>query len=437
MVGLSAYLRFYPCPNSITVTLLFYFNKKEMWLPLSPKVDSPRRNGSMESFVGLSLLTIIILSVGVWLFDRRTMLIRQYLIAARQERDAIREELQLMRAQRDTIGSNVGEGILLIDADERIIFINAVAKRILDIRSEDKLTLSQINWWHDLQPLVRDVIEHRAELLGQTIVKDERAFQVNACSLPKDSHIVAIVVINEVTELQRLGRMRRDFVANISHELRTPVTSMQLLVETLAKKIPANDPIVADLLSKQQEQVSVLHQLAEEMMGLALIESGQTPIRLIETRVIDSLEQALATLQTMAERKKIQVDLQITPDLCALADPEGTRKVFNNLLHNAIKFTPAQGKITIRATQFGDNVQVQITDTGMGIPPRDLPRIFERFYQVDRARTASQSRGTGLGLAIAKHIIEGHGGKIWAESVEGKGSTFYFTLPACGESSES
>jgi two-component system phosphate regulon sensor histidine kinase PhoR len=388
----------------------------------------------MDSIWGLTLLTFFILMVGIWLGDRRSQLIRHRLLVMRQERDLARDELNQLRLERDAITQSVSEGILLVDANEQITFVNQVARRILDLRAGTKLSLNDLGWWFDLQSLIRDVIAQRTEALGQTIVKDERAFQVNAYALPEKARAAAIILIQEVTELQRLGRMRRDFVANISHELRTPVATLQLLVETLAKELPPRYPLLNELVQKQQEQVSALHQLAEEMMGLALIESGQMPIRLIETRVIDLVQSVVDVLRVQAERKEIQIELQVPSELCAWADSTGVRKVLNNLLHNAIKFTPSKGRIVVSACGADDNIEIKISDTGMGIPARDLPRIFERFYKVDQARTASGARGTGLGLAIAKHIVEGHGGKIWAESVEGKGSIFYFTLPACGES---
>ena len=385
----------------------------------------------MEPLEGFALLALLILILGFWLFDRRAKLIRKQLQIAQQERDQIREELRQVRLERDWITSSVGDGILLIDASEQILFMNDVAKKILDLRPQDHYSLKDMAWWLDVQPLIREVLTHRAGSLGQTVVKDERAFQVNVRALPTDARPAAILLIHEVTELQRLGRVRRDFVANISHELRTPVTTLQLLVETLSKELPTNQPRVADWLAKLQEQVGVLQQLAEEMMGLALIESGQMPIRLLETPVIDLVQGALEVLRPQAEHKGIAIETQVPPDLCALADAAGIRKVLNNLLHNAIKFTPARGRIVISARPSDDNIEIQIADTGIGIPARDLSRIFERFYKADQSRAAHASRGTGLGLAIAKHIVEGHGGTIRVESIEGQGSTFYFTLPAC------
>jgi two-component system phosphate regulon sensor histidine kinase PhoR len=386
----------------------------------------------MDAFLGLVLASLILV-MGFWFFDRRSVLVRRYLQTARQERDETREELRQIRLEMTAITRNISAGILLIDSAEQIVFINSLARQMLDTPAESKLGFSHLSWWIDLKPLIQEVLAHRAESLGQTIIYKERAFQVSVHALPGDARSAALILINEVTELQRLGRVRRDFVANISHELRTPVTSLQLLVETLAKELPSDNPLITDLLNKQQEQVSVLHQLTEEMMGLALIESGQMPIRLVETQVSDLIQKTLEVLRVQAEHKGIQIQVQDSAELCAWADASAVQKVLNNLLHNAIKFTAPGGQIVIRTSQVQDNIEIQIADTGIGINARDLPRIFERFYKADQSRASGNSRGTGLGLAIAKHIVEGHGGTIWAESIEGKGSTFHFTLPACGD----
>lgn len=386
----------------------------------------------MDLFLGL-VVVIIVVILGLWLLNRRSAVIRRYLQAARQERDAVREELRQTRLQTDAIMQNIHEGVLLIDSTEQIVFINSAARQLLDIPTESKIALDTISWGLELKPLIHEVMAHRAESLGQTIIYHEHAFQINVYALPAEAPSAVLIQINDITELQRLGRVRRDFVANISHELRTPVASLQLLVETLAKELGTAKPWITDLLSKQQEQVSVLHQLTEEMMGLALIESGQMPIRLVETSVDGMIHKAVDVLRVQAEHKGIQIEIADSSALCVWADPAAVHKVLNNLLHNAIKFTSSGGHIMISTAQVDDNVEIKISDTGMGITARDLPRIFERFYKADQSRALTVTRGTGLGLAIAKHIVEGHGGKIWAESIEGKGSTFHFTLPACSD----
>ena len=390
----------------------------------------------MELFLGFVVVVIVIV-LGLWLLNRRSSVIRRYLQAARQERDAAREELRRTRLETNAVMQNIHEGILLIDSAEHIVFINSAAQQLLDLTSENKTALDTFSGWRELKPLIHEVMAHRTESLGQTMIYREHALQINVYALPTEAPSAVLIQISDITELQRLGRVRRDFVANISHELRTPVTSLQLLVETLTKELATDKPLITDLLNKQQEQVSVLHQLTEEMMGLALIESGQMPIRLIETSIGDLIHKAVDVLRVQAEHKGIQIEMTDSSALCVWADSAAVHKVLNNLLHNAIKFTPAGGHIVISAAQVDDNVEIQITDTGIGITARDLPRIFERFYKADQSRASTVTRGTGLGLAIAKHIVEGHGGKIWAESIEGKGSTFHFTLPACNDSMRS
>jgi two-component system phosphate regulon sensor histidine kinase PhoR len=271
-------------------------------------------------------------------------------------------------------------------------------------------------------------------VVSQTVVRGERAFTVRAVYFKDVEERGALLGIAEVSELQRLGRVRREFVANISHELRTPVTSLLLLSETLNQDVLHDKALMTDIMTKMRAQVELLKQLTDELMDLALIESGQAPIRLVTVFASELINDSLAALRPQIERKRITLETHIPPDMEVLADPQAIRKVINNLTHNALKYTPDHGHITVRAVWKNDgaDVEISIQDDGIGIPAKDLPRIFERFYKVDRARTRAQGdlRGTGLGLAISRHIVEAHGGKIWAESSEGKGSTFYFTLPS-------
>jgi len=165
----------------------------------------------------------------------------------------------------------------------------------------------------------------------------------------------------------------------------------------------------------------------EELLELSRIESGQAPLRLAPTSVAEVMIPPVERLRPQAERAGLALEIELPPRLPHVStDVDRARLVLTNLVHNAIKFTPPGGRITVAVRQDGDEVIFSVHDTGVGIPAEDLPRIFERFYKADRARSGG---GTGLGLAIAKHIIQGHGGRIWAESVEGQGSTFYFILP--------
>ncbi|MBI4769920.1 MAG: hypothetical protein HY784_05760 [Chloroflexi bacterium] len=175
-------------------------------------------------------------------------------------------------------------------------------------------------------------------------------------------------------------------------------------------------------------EVEALQQLAQELLDLAQIESGRALVRLVPVPVSELVSAPVERLRPQAERKGQQVEVDVSAELVALADEEQVRRAIGNLLHNAIKFTPQGGRVRLRAQAAGDDVLVEVSDSGPGIPPEDLPRVFERFFRGDRARAGG---GTGLGLAIARHVVEAHGGRIWAESEgrPGKGAVFRFTLP--------
>ncbi|MCS7055915.1 MAG: cell wall metabolism sensor histidine kinase WalK, partial [Thermoflexales bacterium] len=245
---------------------------------------------------------------------------------------------------------------------------------------------------------------------------------------------------------QRLGRARRDFVATKSPELRTPLPAMNLRVATVRAESANNTPAPQRLLGQMQDQTESLTQLVQELSELTQIESGQMPMRMVRASLHEVVSTAITRLLPQAERAGLRMVNTVPDGLRGLFDPDQIRRVLSNLLHNAIKFTP-HGEITVfvlpdeeaekqlqklRADPNGIDLSVEdvlivgVRDTGVGIPREELPRIFERFYKVDRARGQG---GTGLGLAIAKHIVEAHGGRIWAESTLGKGTVFYFTVP--------
>jgi two-component system phosphate regulon sensor histidine kinase PhoR len=257
------------------------------------------------------------------------------------------------------------------------------------------------------------------------------------------------LVLRDVSELQRLGRARRDFVANISHELRTPLTTISALLESLRLEAAAIPPNPQRLIAHMDAQVTSLTQLVQELSELAQIEAGQVPMRMVRASLHQVANTVIHRLLPQAESAGLRLVNEIPEHLYGLFDPAQIQRVLSNLLHNAIKFTPAGGatvfvlseqeavaqlaKLRVALAEVDltpeDVWVVGVRDTGVGIPREELPRIFERFYKVDRARGQG---GSGLGLAIAKHIVEAHGGRIWAESTVGKGTTFYFTVPREG-----
>ncbi len=329
------------------------------------------------------------------------------------------------------ISAAATDAIVWVDSAARVAFVNDAARTLWSIENAIGKPLDQIAWGFELKPLV-DQVQRNSESVDQILSKGERAFAVHVQSVGTASEHGVLIRANEITELQRLGRARRDFVANISHELRTPVASLQLLLDTISEEALDDKAFVLGLLGKMHLQIDLLRQLTDELMDLALIESGQAPIKLIETRAQELVKDAAEAMRPQAELKGIYLSAALDSDPLVLADPQAIRKVLGNLIHNAIKFSNSGGQIEVRVSPSEENVQFSVSDTGIGIPGHDLPRVFERFYKVDRARArdADGLHGTGLGLAIAKHIVTAHGGSIWAESVERKGSTFFFTLPA-------
>jgi two-component system phosphate regulon sensor histidine kinase PhoR len=282
-------------------------------------------------------------------------------------------------------------------------------------------TLIEATRSHELEALP-DAARPTEEVLVRQIMLGQQTFSARLAQMPMGS----LLALQDLSELQRLGRARRDFVANISHELRTPLASIRLLVDTLQAGALADAAVALEMLFKINVEVDALSQLARELLDLSLIESGQMPLKLEPTDLRDLAQAQIERFSPQAQQKKLALIVDILPGTRALADGEMIGRVLSNLLHNACKFTPAGGQISVGARVEGDNAIVSVTDTGPGIPRQDLTRVFERFYKVDRARGQS---GTGLGLAIARHIVEGHGGRIWAESEPGHGAAFRFTLP--------
>jgi two-component system phosphate regulon sensor histidine kinase PhoR len=251
------------------------------------------------------------------------------------------------------------------------------------------------------------------------------------------------IAIEDLTELRRLERARRDFIANISHELRTPLASVRLLAETLEEAIDTDRESAQMFLEKIENEVEHLNGLVSELLELSRIESGLAPMLLEPVKAERLVREVMARMLSQAQRHRVtlRTDIHEGHTLVA-ADSKQIARVLVNLVHNAIKFTPSGGTITIGTTlQPGGQAQsFFVRDTGVGIRAEELPRVFERFYKADRARSKTDfigpgGGGSGLGLAIARHVVEAHGGRITAESRVGSGSTFTFTLPVATRNS--
>jgi two-component system phosphate regulon sensor histidine kinase PhoR len=237
------------------------------------------------------------------------------------------------------------------------------------------------------------------------------------------------LVLEDVSELRRLQRIRAEFIDNLSHELRTPLTTISLLAETAARDAESASPRLRDRISKIEIETGHLTQMVNELLDLSRIESGTSQLLLDDVDLVRVARATAERLRLFAERQGLRIDLEL-PDRVApvRGDEDRLGQVLVNLLHNAVKFSPDGGQILVGVREDEGNVRVWVSDPGIGVPRADLTRIFERFYKVDRARVRGRG-GTGLGLSIARHVIESHGGRIWAESDEGSGSTFLFTIP--------
>lgn len=253
----------------------------------------------------------------------------------------------------------------------------------------------------------------------------------------KQTYRYFVIAIEDLTELRRLERVRRDFIANISHELRTPLASVRLLVETLEEAIDTDPDQAQTFVEKIETEVQHLTGLVSEILELSRIESGQLPMTIEPIGAEQLVREVMARMLTLAQRHRVTLRTEIEQGKTLVAaDSKQIVRVLVNLVHNAIKYTPSGGLVVIgtRLEPGGNTQCFFVRDTGIGIRPEDLPRIFERFYKVNQVRSRADfigpgGGGSGLGLAIARHVVEAHGGRIKAESVVGQGSTFTFTLP--------
>jgi len=239
----------------------------------------------------------------------------------------------------------------------------------------------------------------------------------------------AVVVLHDITELRKLERVRRDFVANVSHEFRTPLTAIQGFAETLlagAIDDPQNRTRFLEIILEHARRLA---RLTEDLLMLSKMDAERLELEVHGISVPQLIESCVETSHHRAAEKNLQISVNTPRDLPEIAgDRRRLAEVLQNLLDNAIQYTLAGGKIALSAERKGDEVIISVADTGIGIPRADQPRIFERFYRVDVARSR-EAGGTGLGLSIAKHLVEVHGGRLWVESEVGQGSRFHFTVP--------
>ena len=352
------------------------------------------------------------------------------------------EELSEDRSQLLAMLTSMVEGVMVLDAKGRILQVNPAWERMFGVtRNEARGRQSSEVFGHPkLNALVSAVLAARSGQEGEILLSSGRCLNVEASVAggEQDNEACAVLVFHDITELRRLEHIRKDFVANVSHELRTPLTSIKGYVEALldgGKDDPETSVRFLDIILKQSDRLNLI---LEDLLQLSKIESGQVQFKQESLHIGSVIERTIAMIKPLADKKQHRLIAQVDANLPFITgDEERLVQVLSNLLDNAIKYTPEGGHITLSARRLPatrtdeprDGVELMVSDTGIGIPEADRPRVFERFYRVDKARSRELG-GTGLGLAIVKHIVEGHGGQIHVEANVPSGSRFVVRLPA-------
>lgn len=329
-----------------------------------------------------------------------------------------------------SIISNLTDGVLVVDDREVVLAANPRAQELLQVTNARAAGQSMVvvTRDHDLTALMERALQ--SGTTGTATIEhtaSRRIIDATAIPVASSGQRIGVLLLRDVTDLRRLESVRREFVANVSHELKTPLASIRAMVETLEAGAIDDPGVAADFLHRVIGEVDRLTQLVEELLDLGRLESGREQLQLRIVEPGQLLERAASRLQSQIDRAGLTIAIDLPEALAkVLVDTARIDQVLMNLVHNAVKFTPRGGAIILSARDLDRMVEFAVADTGAGIPPDELDRVFERFYKADKAR---RSEGSGLGLAIAKHIVAAHGGTLTVSSESGHGSEFRFTLP--------
>jgi two-component system, OmpR family, phosphate regulon sensor histidine kinase PhoR len=430
-------------------------------VPLTSIVQAQSRL-AVVVFVAALLAAAVALALAVWiarrttrpLLELRAMAARlaggeltvQVPIPADEEVAALAQDFNLMasrlrqllatveaeRQRLATVLATMADGILMLSRDDLVTLTNPAARQLMPLpemalpTALDTLTigtalLPTIHAARGKQPDAPPAIIEELITPGA-----HRALRVLVTRLPTPQDEQVLIVLQDLTDVRRAEHARRSLLANVSHDLRTPLASLQAMIETLQDGALDDRAAALDFLRRMDAEVQSLSRLVSDVLELSRIESGQLQLHPTPTDLATLLAAVAARMGAQARQRGISIALTLPPALPLMQiDAQRIEQVLFNLLQNALNFTPG-GTVTLTAATEGAQITVAVQDTGIGISPDDLPHIFERFYKADRARSTN---GTGLGLAIAKHLVERHGGRIWAESQLSQGTTIRFTLP--------
>lgn len=329
----------------------------------------------------------------------------------------------------DTILYALTDGIIMTDSRGQIMLANPAAEALFNFKSTGMIGRHVIEATlnYEIDQALKDCLASQQRQNILIDIKGSKFLRVIVVPFKAEQITGGILLLQDLTELRTLQTMRREFVGNISHELRTPLSSIKALVETLQDGAIEDKTVAVDFLEKVNTEVDSMTQMINELIELSRIETGKSNFKFEPVNLNLFIKETVNRFLPQAERKQIALLTELQSNLPEVKmDRERIQQALNNILHNAIKFTPQNGRIEVRTDFKDDSAVVQVTDTGIGISAEDLPHIFERFFKADKSRS---TQGSGLGLAIAKHIIQAHKGQIWVQSQEGKRSTFGFSLP--------
>ncbi len=324
-----------------------------------------------------------------------------------------------------TVLDQMMDGVLIADAQGLIQFANPAACKLFESSDPIGRTVAEVIRNYQLVEAWKRC-QQTGGLQSESVELPARRKFLQLIVMPDQHAGGSLLLAQDLTRVRRLETVRRDFISNVSHELRTPLASLKALTETLQNGALSDPEAGPRFLESIATEVDALTQMAQELLDLSRIESGQVALDLAPLAPKKLLVSAADRMKMQAERAGLTLQIECPDDLPNVrADQARLEQVLVNLIHNAVKFTWPGGEVTLLAEATQDGVRFGVRDTGIGIPADDIPRVFERFYRVDKSRAGG---GTGLGLSIARHIVEAHGGKIWVESEEGRGSTFFFTI---------
>ncbi|MFZ7151025.1 cell wall metabolism sensor histidine kinase WalK [Enterococcus gallinarum] len=355
--------------------------------------------------------------------------------------ERIEETQEAMESERnrlDSVLSHMTDGVVATDRRGKVITINEMAMSLLNVTSEEAvgqsiLTLLQIDEEYTLRKLLESPDEMLIERPNNDIVGTNLILRIDFSMIRRESGFISglVAVMHDVTEQEKNEQERREFVSNVSHELRTPLTSMRSYIEALSEGAWQDPEIAPNFLKVTLDETDRMIRMINDLLSLSRMDSGNAQLQLEYINFNELVSFVLDRFDMMVtnENKKYVIRREFTKrELWVEVDTDKMIQVIDNIMNNAIKYSPDGGVITVKLMETHNNIVLSINDQGLGIPKKDLTKIFDRFYRVDKAR-ARQQGGTGLGLAISREVIKSHGGAIWAESRENRGSTFYIMLP--------